>query len=302
MDYADPSIIWTAHNTRIFRTTNRMDSWTYMNNPTGLGGGRAIDQCRAHPEVVVVVSGARVWLTTDSGATWLNQTGSLITANTLSDVACHPTDPNTFVITCQTYSSSIHQVYKTTDQGATWNAMDATLPDEPCNSIVIDPQNPDTYFLGTDTGVWVSFDAGANWSPYNTGLPHVVVDDLRLHDSARLLRAGTHGRGLWEVDITNINPSAVGPVRPQVQPLTLRVFGSPTSDKAILRFGLREPGQARLSLYDLQGRQVKSILDKFQYGILDNAVVDVKDLPNGVYFARLYANGAQVSQKLVVEK
>ncbi len=302
MDFSDPATIWTAHNTKIYRTTNRMNNWTWMNNPTGLGGGRAIHQCRAHPEVVVVASGGRIWLTTDGGTTWINRTGDLVTGNTISDVSVHPTDPNTIVITCQTYSATINQVYKTTDQGINWFPIDGTLPNEPANTIEIDPSHPSWYFLGTDLGVYVSFDAGISWQPFNTGLPHVVVADLRIHDATRVMRAGTHGRGLWEVDLSSLAPTAAAEDRPAVEPITLRVFGNPVAGKTTLRYGLRQAGQVDLGLYDAEGRLVRSLAHGFEYPIMGNVEVDLTGLPSGVYFARLRANGAEASRKLIVER
>jgi len=302
MDFSNPSIIWTAHNTKIFRTTNRMGSWTWMNNPAGLGGGRNIHQCRNHPEVLVVVGGSRVWVTTDTGATWTNKTGSLVTLNAISDVHCHPDDPNTWVITVASYSTQTHQVFKTTDAGTTWVAIDDGLPEEPANTIEIDPLNPDWYFIGTDLGVYWSPNAGASWVPFNTGLPHVVVDDLRIHSPARLLHAGTHGRGMWEVDISGLGVESAEDPRPAVEPVTLRIFGNPATDRVTLRYGTRRPGQVRLALYDVQGRLVKPLLDEQTYGYLGALDVDVTDLPAGVYFARLSAQGSEVSQKLVIER
>jgi hypothetical protein len=278
-----------------------MGSWTWMNNPTGLTGGRAIDQCRAHPEVVAVLGGSRVWLTTDGGTNWIDRTSGMISSATFSDIAVDPVDPNIMVVTNTTYSSSIPKVRKTTDQGLTWTAIDAGLPLEPANTIAIDPSYPSIYFLGTDLGVYVSLDAGASWTPFNTGLPHVVVSDLRVHDSARILRAGTHGRGLWEVDISDV-PTAVAEGRPTVQPLTLRVFGNPAREEATLHFGIRSAGQVHLGLFDLQGREVRKLVDSFRYPIMDTVQLDVRDLPNGIYFARLESGGAQVTQKVVVEK
>ena len=301
MDYSNPQIIWTAHNTKVFRTTNRMDLWVDMNMPVGLGGGRSIHQCRDVPSTVVVLGGARVWVTTDSGASWTNKTGSLATGNQLSDVYCHPTDPNTWVVTLSTFSTSTYkQVSKTTDGGTTWVAIDTGLPDEPMNAIEMDPQHPDRYFVGSDLAVYYSPDAGATWLPFNTGLPHVMIDDLRLHDSARLLRVGTHGRGMWEVDISNLGGSESVETHPRVEPLTLRVFGNPATETTTLRYGTREPGQLRLALYDLQGREVKLLLDRFNYGTIGAMEVDVRDLPAGVYFARLTAGKDEISQKLVV--
>ncbi len=302
MDYSSSAILWTAHNTKIFRSTNYANSWTWMNNPAGLGGGRSISQCRAVTSELVVISGSKVWLTTDSGTTWSDKTSTFFTQNKMSDVACDPVDPNTWVLTCSTYSQTIPRVMKTTDGGNTYNEIDTGLPIEPANTIEIDPQNPTWYFLGTDLGVYVSFDAGTTWAPFNTGLPHVVVDDLRIHDTARILRAGTHGRGLWEVSLAGLGPSAVGQPHTTVQPLTLQVYGNPAKDHALLRYGIRQAGQVRIGLYDLQGRLVRSVVDKFDYPIMTNVDVDVHALPGGVYFLRMDANGAHVSQKVTVEK
>jgi len=300
MDYTNSAILWTAHNTKIYRSTDRMEHWTFMNNPLGYGGGRNIDQSRTNPNMLAVLGASKLWITTDNGTTWVGAGAGLPSTN-MSDVAVGPTDPNIILVTVQTYSASPHQIFKSTDMGATWNAIDATIPDEPINSVAIDPQNPNFYFIGTDNGVMVSFDAGANWEPFNTGLPHVVVSDLRIQNSGRLLRAGTHGRGLWEVDISNIGPTAVNNPKQHVQPVSLRVFGSPAHDSAILHYALRSAGQTKLALFDAQGRQVRMLMDKFHQGYADNLTVDTKSLPSGVYFAKLSCEGALATAKLVVE-
>jgi hypothetical protein len=205
-------------------------------------------------------------------------------------------------VTLRTYSTTLHQVYKTTNGGTNWVAIDAGLPDEPVGSIEMDPQSPDRYFIGTDLGVYWSTDAGTTWAPFNTGLPHVVVDDLRLHNSGRLLRAATHGRGLWEVDISGLGESATPNPSPAIQPLTLRIFGNPAARQTTLRYGTRRPGRVHLAIYDLQGREVKAVLDQHTYGYLGTVDVDVSDLPNGIYFARLAADGQERSEKLVIER
>ena len=45
-------------------------------------------------------------------------------------------------------------------------------------------------------------DQGLTWSPLNNGLPNVICDDVRWHP-AGYLRVGTHGRGMWELDISD---------------------------------------------------------------------------------------------------
>jgi hypothetical protein len=85
---------------------------------------------------------------------------------------------------------------------ATWSDISGTspncVPDVPCNALCVDPAGPSTYYLGTDVGVFRTTDGGARWAPFSEGLPNTAVYDLKLHAPTRLLRAATHGRGLWE--------------------------------------------------------------------------------------------------------
>ncbi|HKG90363.1 MAG TPA: hypothetical protein VKA84_00650, partial [Gemmatimonadaceae bacterium] len=81
------------------------------------------------------------------------------------------------------------------------------LPDIPVNALAIDPASPNTYYVGTDVGVFRTTNAGATWAPMSQGLPNCAVFDLRLHAPTRLLRAATHGRGLWErrLDVPSVS-------------------------------------------------------------------------------------------------
>ena len=73
--------------------------------------------------------------------------------------------------------------------------------------VALDPTNPNQLYAGTDIGVYNSTDGGATWNPYGAGLPRSAVFDLAIQSPHRILRAATHGRGIWETSI----PSAVGP-------------------------------------------------------------------------------------------
>jgi photosystem II stability/assembly factor-like uncharacterized protein len=298
MDYSDPNTLWTAHNSLLFKTTNRGTNWAAVPGFSFLRGGVSIHQCLEHPEVMGMLSANKIYISTDHGVTWNERTGG----QGLSDIAIDPVDPNVVLVTQAVYSSTTPTVRKSTDQGLTWSACDAGLPDEPANTIEIDPLHHDWYFLGTDLGVYVSLDAGATWWPFNTGLPHVVVADLRLHASGRFLRAATHGRGMWEVDLSDLDAGASVGEHPVVQPITLRILGNPSADVTTLRYGIRQAGRVELSLYDANGRLVKNLIDRFEYPVMGSVDLSVKDLAPGVYFARLQANGATVSQKLIVQK
>src|SRR5204862_3051696 len=87
-----------------------------------------------------------------------------------------------------------------------WQASGNGIPSVPINAFAIDPLNSNNLYAGTDIGVYFSSDAGANWSPLGSGLPRVAVFDLQIQPTSRILRAGTHGRGIWETAL--VNPAA----------------------------------------------------------------------------------------------
>ena len=69
------------------------------------------------------------------------------------------------------------------------------------NGFVVDPLNPQNLFASTDQGVYASMDGGNTWALYGTGLPDVEVFDLKLQSPARILRAATHGLGVFEISV-----------------------------------------------------------------------------------------------------
>ena len=93
-----------------------------------------------------------------------------------------------------------------TDQGlASWYDIsgqgNGRLPDTPVNCVVIEPNSPDTMYIGTDVGVFETINGGDTWRRFSQGLPNCPTFDMRLHNSMRLLRAATHGRGMWEIKL-----------------------------------------------------------------------------------------------------
>jgi photosystem II stability/assembly factor-like uncharacterized protein len=91
-------------------------------------------------------------------------------------------------------------VFQTTDGGLTWTDISGDLPNLPAHTIALDPRtSPNTLYVGLDDGVYASTDLGAHWVRFQTGLPNVVVADLRLNTDLNILAAGTHGRGMWQI-------------------------------------------------------------------------------------------------------
>jgi hypothetical protein len=97
--------------------------------------------------------------------------------------------------------------------GAAWVSarlcdFSGAILDVPCHAVVVDPANPDRVYVGSDVGVFRGTRAGVDaatwtwtWEPFSLGLPQAAITDLQIHARTRLLRAATHGRGVWECPI-----------------------------------------------------------------------------------------------------
>lgn len=166
--------------------------------------------------IYAATSSGQVYRLVKSGG-W---TATLISAAPLParwiwDVSAVPGNPNTIVVVMAGYGTP--HVWRGTMSGAvfTWanisGASPNAVPDVPVNSLVIDPMNATHYYVGTDIGVFRTTNAGAAWQLYNDGLPNTAVYDLRLLSTTtpRLLRAATHGRGLWERRLDSLTGSDV---------------------------------------------------------------------------------------------
>jgi uncharacterized protein (TIGR03437 family) len=90
-----------------------------------------------------------------------------------------------------------------------------------------DPDLSGTVYAGSELGVYFTTDNGATWNPLGNGMPFVSVSGMTIHRPTRTLRAGTYGRGMWDLavplppapaasaaGITNGASFAAGPVAP----------------------------------------------------------------------------------------
>ncbi|UQX89525.1 hypothetical protein M6D93_05830 [Jatrophihabitans telluris] len=100
-------------------------------------------------------------------------------------------------------------VFATTDGGKHWQDVSANLPDIPVNSVVLDPSDHRTVYVGTDVGAFVSTNGGHSWLRLGSGMPKVAVWQLDYDPSHGVLAAGTHGRGAYTLTNRNAEPALV---------------------------------------------------------------------------------------------
>ncbi len=103
-------------------------------------------------------------------------------------------------------------VYQSTNQGASWTNITANLPDVPVNGLAIDPGNANIVYVATDAGVYVTTNVTTCatgrqvcWSAMGTAMPDVPVTTIATWGSGNngLVRAGTYGRGVWQIALVS---------------------------------------------------------------------------------------------------
>jgi len=152
----------------------------------------------------------------------------------------HDATANTLYVTVsglQTLESTA-QLYRTTNAGVSWTAIGSNLPDTPANAVLVDPQDPNTLYVGTDVGVYVTRAVStcistACWSLYGSGLPLAPVLTLAATPTGvptQLLTAGTYGRGIWQTPLaTTSTPATTATVSPTSLTFASIAVGSTSS-------------------------------------------------------------------------
>jgi hypothetical protein len=155
---------------------------------------------------VVALDDGTVWATTTGSSTLAEIDGGLLPKDYICRVVLDPIDPNTAYVTFNGYflAGRGQQIWVTHNLSAatpTWTAAGKGIPSISVNGFVVDPTNTKHLFAGTDHGVYASTDGGVSWHPFGKGFPNVEIFDLALQSPARILRAATHGLGIWQASI-----------------------------------------------------------------------------------------------------
>jgi photosystem II stability/assembly factor-like uncharacterized protein len=138
----------------------------------------------------------------NAGTTWSYITAGLPVASAaITDIIVSSGDRRKLFVTFSGYAAN-NKVFMSVDSGANWiNYSGTSLPNVPVNCITYVEGSNDEVYIGTDFGVFYRDASLTDWVSYNTGLPNVIINDLEIFYPTRKLRAGTYGRGVWEVDL-----------------------------------------------------------------------------------------------------
>lgn len=162
-------------------------------------------------------------ITRDGGATWTDITPpDLPEGGRVQWIEASPHRPGSAYYAVYRYLLGDYApyIYRTDDYGQTWTPLtdgEKGIPaDWPTRVVREDPDREGLLYAGTEFGMFISFDNGGRWQPFQLNMPNVPITDIRVHEKD--LVVSTQGRAIWILDnISSLHELTPGETVSQVQ-------------------------------------------------------------------------------------
>lgn len=280
----NPKILYTSSQ-HLWKTTNEGQSWERISpdltraDPKTLGdSGGPITKDQNGPEIYGTIfsiapsyqdantiwtgsDDGLVFLTRDGGRNWTNITPKdLPEFSRISMIDASQVEPGTAYLAANRYQLDDRKpyIYRTHDFGKSWTKIVNGIPDSDFARVAReDPKRAGLLYAGTEHGIYVSFDDGANWQSLRLNLPDTQVADLLVNGDDLLI--ATHGRSFWVLDDLDI----LRQWQPSLSASALHLFAP---DEAIRSFRpaeidyyLQKPAdKVTVDILDSSGKVVRS--------------------------------------------
>ena len=225
----DPNTLYSASQV-LFKTTNEGQTWQVISpdltrndkSKQGPSGGpitKDNTSIEYYDTIFTVMESplqaGTIWVGTDDGLVQVTRDGGKNWANVtppasmmpewiqINSLEASPFDAGTAYVaaTMYKYDDNKPYLYKTSDYGKTWKKIVNGIPDGAFTRVIReDPNKRGLLYAGTETGMYISFDDGANWQSMQLNLPVTPITDLAIHKREKELVAATQGRSFWIFD------------------------------------------------------------------------------------------------------
>lgn len=146
---------------------------------------------------------------TAASPTWNAVGATALPARYCTRIVIDPTNANRVYVTFGGFSPG--NLWRTNDGGLTWSNITGTLPGAPVYSLAIHPQHANFLYAGSEMGLFASNNGGTTWSPTNEGPANCSVEELFWLGNSSILIAVTHGRGMFQIDLSHASPAPPPP-------------------------------------------------------------------------------------------
>ena len=242
----DPGVLYTAAQW-VFRSTNEGRSWDKISSDLTrnrrevmgeISGGPISSNASSlfHASLIRTIAESplqkgELWVGTDDSTVQVSRDGGVSWRDvsppdlpewtTITAIEVSPHRQGTVYVSGGRHrvSDRTPYLYKTADYGGTWQRITNGIRENDYSWVVReDPVRPGLLYAGTETGAYVSFDAGDSWQSLQRNLPPVIVMQMVVKDDD--LVVATHGRGFWIMD----NISSLRGITPEVASAPVHLF------------------------------------------------------------------------------
>lgn len=199
----------------IFKSEDKGDSWDLISPDLSEskhkeGSSTTVTAIAESPLIQGLLyagtDGGLMWTSVDDGETWTAGKTELPPYYIRSIAPSAFSESRVYIaITGLNNDRLDNWLFVSEDRGETWKSISSDLPDEPANVIIEDPVNENILYAGLYRGVYISTDRGESWSLLGDKMPAVAVADLVIQKPTMDLVAGTHGRGIYKLNLDPVH-------------------------------------------------------------------------------------------------
>ena len=286
--------IYASGGVWVFRSTNGGDNWTCGGGPVLYKGGISYQSevnslAVLDSDIFAGTFNTGIFRSTDKGVTW---------------TAVDNGFTGTYVMTLAASGTTIFAatgdsgIFRSTDHGANWTSMSGGLTSLNVWSLVICGKN---IFAGTiGSGVLVSTIGGSAWTPVNTGLTPTDIFSLAI--SSTDLYCATRFGGVWRRPLSEITGVKTQGNESPRQFSLRQNYPNPFNPSTVISYELPIGVFVSLRVYDILGREVKSLVKERQAPGIHSVTFNASSLSSGIYFYKLDAGVYHDTKKLLLLK
>lgn len=259
MDPLRPETLYTAMNTKIFRTTNGGANWNALASIANIFT-MAVDP--VNPDILYAHSYTNsnwtIWRSKNAGANWDAISHVSIPSWRVVDLVCDPVVTGTVYAVRNSASSGQDHVKRSSDFGETWSDITSNLPDITTNAITISHTNNQHLYVATDLGVFASTNGGGDWFEFNDGMPVAYASDISYHPIDRSVRVATLGRGVYKTKAIDVI-SGIASQESKISPSEFTIannYPNPFNPSTSIVFTLPRAGVAETAIFNHTGQEV----------------------------------------------
>ncbi|MBK6506879.1 MAG: T9SS type A sorting domain-containing protein [Ignavibacteria bacterium] len=155
-----------------------------------------------------------------------------------------------------------------------------------------------------DYGVYLSTNTGRSWNEWNFGFPAIgpgIIVSALLNVANGYLYAGNYGNSVWRRPLLQTGITVISPEVPESFALSQN-YPNPFNPKTIINYQLRITNLVKLTVYDVLGHEVATLVNEKQSAGTYQVEFDGSGFASGVYFYKIVTEGFTDVKRMMLLK